>query len=213
VTYRVIDAIGLGSLVLTPADPWASPKIITILERYVCAEHCSEAHRRDTGKPDIPNLGPRVNIVDHQGKLIGRFGDTPAGTELGKFLAPHGLAVDSHGDVYVGEVSWTAWPRIYPGRPHPRQSPLSTLLLFEASISIALLTVVPVGMWAKVSISPPSELAREAGEAPPVGVTRMVRSSSSRVVRSTPVNRQLTGEARRCVARRAIVGWRSRNRR
>jgi len=68
---------------------------------------------------DIPNLGPRVSIVDHQGKLIGRFGDTPAGTELGKFLPPHGLAVDSHDDVYVGEVSWTAWPQIYPGRPHP----------------------------------------------------------------------------------------------
>ena len=34
---------------------------------------------------DIPDLGPRVSIVHHQGKLIGRFGDTPAGTELGKF--------------------------------------------------------------------------------------------------------------------------------
>ena len=74
---------------------------------------------------DIPNLGPRVSIVDHQGKLIGRFGDTPAGTELGKFLAPHGLAVDSHGDVYVGEVSWTAWPQIYPGTAAPDQSPLA----------------------------------------------------------------------------------------
>ena len=68
---------------------------------------------------DIPNLGPRVSIVDHTGKLIGRFGDTPAGTELGKFLAPHGLAVDLRGDIYVGEVSWTAWPQIYPGKPHP----------------------------------------------------------------------------------------------
>ena len=68
---------------------------------------------------DIPNLGPRVSIVDHQGKLIGRFGDTPAGIELGKFLAPHGLAVDSRGDVYVGEVSWTAWPQIYPDTPRP----------------------------------------------------------------------------------------------
>jgi hypothetical protein len=57
---------------------------------------------------DIPNLGPQVSIVDHQCKLIGRFGDTPAGTELGKFLAPHGLAVDTCGDVYVGEVSRTA---------------------------------------------------------------------------------------------------------
>jgi hypothetical protein len=28
-----------------------------------------------------------------------------------------------------------------------------------------LLTVAPVGMWSKASISPPSELAREAGEA------------------------------------------------
>jgi hypothetical protein len=55
----------------------------------------------------------------HEGKLIGRFADTPAGTELGKFLAPHGLAVDSRGDIYVGEVSWTAWPQIYPGKPHP----------------------------------------------------------------------------------------------
>ncbi|HXP03779.1 MAG TPA: hypothetical protein VN808_06640 [Stellaceae bacterium] len=68
---------------------------------------------------DIPNLGPRVSIVDHTGKLIGRFGETPAGTELGKFLAPHGLAVDSRGDVYVGEVSWTGWPQIFPDTPRP----------------------------------------------------------------------------------------------
>ena len=78
---------------------------------------------------DIPNLGPRVSIVDHEGKLIGRFGDTPAGTELGKFLAPHGLAVDSRGDIYVGEVSWTAWPQIYPGKPHP--AGLRSLQKFE----------------------------------------------------------------------------------
>src|SRR2546423_15245712 len=45
----------------------------------------------------------------------------------------------------------------------------ATPLLFESSICIALLTVVPVGMWAKVSISPLSELAREAGEGQPVG--------------------------------------------
>ena len=78
---------------------------------------------------DIPNLGPRVSIVDHEGKLIGRFGDTPAGTDLGKFLAPHGLAVDSRGDIYVGEVSWTAWPQIYPGKPHPAD--LRSLQKFE----------------------------------------------------------------------------------
>jgi len=61
--------------------------------------------------------------------LIGRFGDTPAGTALGKFLAPHGLAVDRHGDIYVGEVSWTAWPQIYPGQPYPAD--LRSLQKFE----------------------------------------------------------------------------------
>jgi hypothetical protein len=61
--------------------------------------------------------------------LIGRFGDTPAGTELGKFLAPHGLAVDARGDVYVGEVSRTAWPQIYPGKPQPAD--LRSLQKFE----------------------------------------------------------------------------------
>src|SRR6266853_5729266 len=45
----------------------------------------------------------------------------------------------------------------------------STSLLFTSSISNPLLVAVPVGMWAKASISPPSELAREAGEAQPVG--------------------------------------------
>jgi hypothetical protein len=52
-------------------------------------------------------------------KTMGRFGDTPAGTEFGKFLAPDGLVVDSRGDIYVGEGSWTAWPQIYPGKPDP----------------------------------------------------------------------------------------------
>jgi len=44
------------------------------------------------------------------------------------------------------------------------------ILLFTLSISNPLLAVAPVGIWAKASISPPSELAREAGEAEPVGI-------------------------------------------
>jgi hypothetical protein len=51
-----------------------------------------------------PNLGPRVSIVDHQGKLLSRFGDPHAGTAPTAFLGPHGLTVDSRGDLYVGEV-------------------------------------------------------------------------------------------------------------
>jgi hypothetical protein len=66
-----------------------------------------------------PNLGPRVSIVDHQGKLLSRFGDLHAGTAPTAFLGPHGLAVDGRGDLYVGEVSWTQWPQFYPDRPRP----------------------------------------------------------------------------------------------
>src|SRR5213595_3256465 len=66
-----------------------------------------------------PNLGPRVSIVDHQGKLLSRFGDAHAGTAPTAFLGPHGLAVDSRGDLYVGEVSWTQWPQFFPETPRP----------------------------------------------------------------------------------------------
>ena len=40
-----------------------------------------------------------------------------------------GLAANSRADVYVGEVSWTAWLQIYPGRPHPPN--LRSLQKFE----------------------------------------------------------------------------------
>jgi hypothetical protein len=67
------------------------------------------------------NLGPRLSIVDKQGKLIARLGgeDGP-GQETGKFLAPHGLAMDSRGDIYVGEVSYTNWKTTYPDVPQPK---------------------------------------------------------------------------------------------
>ena len=42
-----------------------------------------------------------------------------AGTAPTAFLGPHGMAVDSRGDLYVGEVSWTQWPQFYPDTPRP----------------------------------------------------------------------------------------------
>ena len=68
-----------------------------------------------------PNLGPRISIYTHEGALVTRLGTSPAaGTELGQFLSPHGLAVDSRGDIYVGEVAVTAWPSLFPDRPLPK---------------------------------------------------------------------------------------------
>jgi DNA-binding beta-propeller fold protein YncE len=66
-----------------------------------------------------PNIGPRLSIVTHDGKLLAELGDPHAGEAPGQFIAPHGLAVDSHGDIYVGEVSYTAWPQAFPDRPMP----------------------------------------------------------------------------------------------
>ena len=57
---------------------------------------------------DVPNLGARVSILNIKGQLLGRIGGRFAGEKPGEFVAPHGCAVDSHGDLYVAEVSWTA---------------------------------------------------------------------------------------------------------
>ena len=59
------------------------------------------------GVDDAPGLGHRVSILSPQGELLARVGDPEEGEEAGKFIAPHGIAVDSKGDVYVGEVSYT----------------------------------------------------------------------------------------------------------
>jgi secreted PhoX family phosphatase len=57
---------------------------------------------------DVPNLGARVSILSLKGELLGRIGGRFAGEKPGEFVAPHGCAVDSRGDLYVAEVSWTA---------------------------------------------------------------------------------------------------------
>src|ERR1019366_6045822 len=68
---------------------------------------------------NFPNLGPRLSIVSRQGEVVSRV-DEKSGLLPDQFIAPHGLAVDSHGDVYIGEVSWTAWEKyLHPGQPAP----------------------------------------------------------------------------------------------
>ena len=67
-----------------------------------------------------PNLGPRLTFVDKHGKRIARLGgEQGPGQEVGKFLAPHGVCMDSRGDIYVGEVSYQNYLNINPGKPAP----------------------------------------------------------------------------------------------
>jgi sugar lactone lactonase YvrE len=60
--------------------------------------------------PFAPNLGARVTVLDGNGAVLARHGALEVGTGPDQFVAPHGIAVDSHGDVYVGEVAGGQWP-------------------------------------------------------------------------------------------------------
>jgi len=48
----------------------------------------------------------RASVYDGEGHVLARWGG-PDPVAAGSFAAPHGLAVDSRRDVYVGEVTWT----------------------------------------------------------------------------------------------------------
>ncbi|MBM01994.1 MAG: peptidylglycine alpha-amidating monooxygenase [Chloroflexi bacterium] len=57
----------------------------------------------------VKNLGNCVSILNPEGKLIERLGDELPGSDDNQFVAPHGIAVDSKGSIYVAEVAWTFW--------------------------------------------------------------------------------------------------------
>lgn len=52
--------------------------------------------------------GGRVSIFDPDGKLLARWGGGENPTAPGDFFAPHDIRVDSHGDIYVAEVTMSA---------------------------------------------------------------------------------------------------------
>ena len=58
--------------------------------------------------PSPDSSGGRVSVFDRDGQLQARWGggDDPAAP--GDFFAPHDIWVDAAGDIYVGEVTWSA---------------------------------------------------------------------------------------------------------
>ena len=54
-----------------------------------------------------PNIGPRISVLDTNGKVLSRIGHLGWGLEQGQFLAPHGITLDKNKNIYLGEVSWT----------------------------------------------------------------------------------------------------------
>jgi DNA-binding beta-propeller fold protein YncE len=76
-----------------------------------------------TGTAEPGATGGRISIFNAAGVLQARFGGGDNPCALGDFFAPHGLWVDSHGDLYVAEVTLSAGGRTgaVPGSCHSFQ--------------------------------------------------------------------------------------------
>ncbi len=55
----------------------------------------------------VSELAMRVSVFSPDGELLGRWGNTTADRESALFHAPHAIAIDSRGDIYVGDVAYT----------------------------------------------------------------------------------------------------------
>jgi len=61
-----------------------------------------------TTAPSDDALGGRLSIFDQGGRLVARWGGGRNPCAPGDFFAPHGICVDSRGDIYVAEVVQSA---------------------------------------------------------------------------------------------------------
>lgn len=64
-----------------------------------------------TSAPSPEAPGGRVSIFSPEGERLARWGGGENPTAAGDFYAPHDIRVDSHGDIYVSEVVWSAGGR------------------------------------------------------------------------------------------------------
>ncbi len=55
--------------------------------------------------------GAYVSVLDREGNVLDRWGGSENPCAPGDFYAPHDIWVDRFGDVYVGEVTWSAGGR------------------------------------------------------------------------------------------------------
>ena len=104
-----------GSLV----EIW--PNIARVSDLYIDGNdivYCGELHLRKgrispTGEVIQRDRPSVVSVRDISGKLLTSLGGGPDALAPGNFASAHGLCVDSHGDLYVGEVSATVLsPRV-----------------------------------------------------------------------------------------------------
>ncbi len=73
---------------------------------FFIGEHNMIAEMRD-----CPTTGHRIDVYNKSGERLDRIGDPMIGDGSTQFIAPHGIAADSQGNLYVGEVAWTTYGR------------------------------------------------------------------------------------------------------
>lgn len=61
-----------------------------------------------TSPPTADATGGRISVFGPDYELLARWGGGLNPTAPGDFFAPHDIRIDSHGDVYVSEVVWSA---------------------------------------------------------------------------------------------------------
>lgn len=92
------------------------PACICVDSRGAQLVYVGEYYAGDPGVfSNVPlalRLGPRITIFDRAGNVIARLSEEPYGDAPGRFYSPHGIAVDSIGDIYLAEVSWTEYEPI-----------------------------------------------------------------------------------------------------
>jgi DNA-binding beta-propeller fold protein YncE len=100
------ELLSMWTELTRPGDLW----IDTAGHMYVgeMAWNTDETHM--DGRPFAESRAAQLSIRDLEGRLVTRWGgDDPC--QPGSFASPHGLCVDSQGNLYVGEVTHTALSR------------------------------------------------------------------------------------------------------
>jgi streptogramin lyase len=87
-----------------PAGLTTAPDGLT----YVAELSCAPGYTSWT-RPAVQERKPsRVSVLDRRGSVVARFGSGDDPCAPGTMAAAHGIAVDSHGAVYVAEITFTS---------------------------------------------------------------------------------------------------------
>jgi DNA-binding beta-propeller fold protein YncE len=63
--------------------------------------------------------GPRISVLARNGQVAARLGGCRPGLSPAEFFAPHGIAIDSLGNIFLGEVTAATWGHYFPDQAPP----------------------------------------------------------------------------------------------